>query len=199
VRPGKALEAFLRERLFDPLHMPDTGFTVSLAQRPRFTTAYRPDHETGEIAVADSVENSCWNRPLPFPSAAGWLVSTIDDYWAFVQMILSRGVHRGERLLAEQSVDYMTTDHLTREQRAASHLFLGDHGGWGVGMLAPAAGLDGAHARRVFGWDGGLGTTWRSDVDTGLTGILLTQLEMTSPQPPAAFTDFWDSAYRAFE
>jgi hypothetical protein len=39
----------------------------------------------------------------------------------------------------------------------------------------------------------------RSDVDTGLTGILLTHLEMTSPQPPAAFTDFWDSAYRAFE
>jgi CubicO group peptidase (beta-lactamase class C family) len=166
---GKTLEAFLRERLFYPLHMPDTGFMVSATQRPRFTTAYRPDPGSGEIAVADSVENSFWNQPIPFPNAAGWLLSTIDDYWAFVQMILNRGVHQGERLLAESSVDFMTTDHLTAEQRAASQLFLGNEGGWGAGMLAPAAGLDGAHARRVFGWDGGSGTSWRSDIDTGLT------------------------------
>jgi CubicO group peptidase (beta-lactamase class C family) len=84
-------------------------------------------------------------------------------------MILNRGVHQSERLLAESSVDFMTTDHLTAEQRAASQLFLGNEGGWGAGMLAPAAGLDGAHARRVFGWDGGSGTSWRSDIDTGLT------------------------------
>jgi hypothetical protein len=64
-------------------------------------------------------------------------------------------------------------------------------------MLTPASGLAAADGRRLFGWDGGSGTTWRSDIETGLTGILLTQREMTSPQPPAVFSDFWDSAYRA--
>jgi CubicO group peptidase (beta-lactamase class C family) len=48
-----------------------------------------------------------------------------------------------------------------------------------------------------FGWDGGTGTTWRSDVDNDLTGILFTQRAMTSPEPPEAFVDFWDCAYGA--
>ena len=50
-----------------------------------------------------------------------------------------------------------------------------------------------------FGWDGGTGTTWRSDPVRGLTGILLTQREMTSPEPPALFTYFYDAAYAAIE
>ena len=48
---------------------------------------------------------------------------------------------------------------------------------------------------RGFGWDGGTGTTWRSDPRTGLTGILFTQRSMTSPEPPQAFTDFWHAAF----
>jgi hypothetical protein len=66
-----------------------------------------------------------------------------------------------------------------------------------LGPRAAPEHAGGAGGRRLFGWDGGSGTTWRSDVGTGLTGILLTQREMTSPQPPAVFRDFWDSAYRA--
>jgi len=50
-----------------------------------------------------------------------------------------------------------------------------------------------------FGWDGGTGTTWRSDLERDLTGILFTQRAMTSPEPPQVFIDFWNCAYQAIE
>jgi CubicO group peptidase (beta-lactamase class C family) len=196
---GRPLEALLRERILEPLGMEDTGFSVSPAQRRRLTTAYAPDPESGVLSILDGVEDSYWSRPPAFPDAAGWLVSTIDDYWAFVQMILGKGEHRGERLLSHASVELMTTDHLTNEQRKASRLFLGDRGGWGLGMLVPAAAAHAAGVPSGFGWDGGTGTTWRSDVDRDLTGILFTQRAMTSPQAPEVFVDFWDCAYGALD
>ena len=59
----------------------------------RFTTAYAPDPESGALHVLDGVEGSYWSVPPAFPHATGWLVSTIDDYWAFVQLMLDRGAH----------------------------------------------------------------------------------------------------------
>ncbi|MDQ6783917.1 MAG: beta-lactamase family protein [Actinomycetota bacterium] len=190
---GKPLEAFLRERLFDPLGMPDTGFSVQPGQPDRMTTAYSPDPESGALTVLDGVDNSHWSRPPAFPDAGGGLLSTIDDYWAFVQMMVNRGLHHGRRLLSETSVQLMTTNHLTPEQRAASALFLGD-GGWGYLMAAPTAR---SSVPRGFGWDGGTGTTWRSDVDNDLTGILFTQRAATSPQPAQVLLDFWSCVYQA--
>ena len=136
---GQPLEAFLRQRLFEPLGMRDTGFSVSPDQRSRFTTAYAPDPATDTLSVVDGVEDSYWNQPPALPNAAGWLVSTIDDFWAFVAMLLANGRHDGERILSERSVELMTTDHLTPEQRASAGVFLREHDGWGLGMLVPAA------------------------------------------------------------
>ena len=198
---GKPLEDFLRERLLEPLGMRDTGFSVSADQRSRFTTAYAPDPASGTIRVLDGVEDSYWSAPPTFPNAAGWLVSTVDDVWAFAAMLLADGTVDGGRILTSRSVDLMTTDHLTPEQRASATLFLGDHSGWGFGMAVPAAGTGRGDRgdRGGFGWDGGTGTTWRTDRARGLTGILFTQRAMTSPEPPAVFDDFWDGAYGSIE
>jgi len=65
----------------------------------RLPTAYRPDPQTGELSVLDDPADSWWSRPPSFPDASGWLVSTIDDYWSFVSMILAGGTGRGERIL----------------------------------------------------------------------------------------------------
>jgi CubicO group peptidase (beta-lactamase class C family) len=189
---GRPLETFLRERLFGPLAMTDTAFHVSSPQRDRFTTAYRPDPDSGGVQVLDDVASSLWRAPPAFPNAAGWLVSTIDDFWAFVQMLTGGGAAGGDRILAEGSVAQMTADHLTAAQREQARLFLGG-GGWGFCLAVPAA--DGAPGiPGGFGWDGGTGTTWRSEVDGDLTGILFTQRAMTDPQPPELFVDFWRTA-----
>ena len=193
---GKPLETFLRERLFDPLGMHDTAFSVPPQHRDRFTTSYKPDPETSVCSVLDGVDDSWWSTLPAFPNAAGWLVSTIDDFWAFTQMLRSGGVHRGERILSEKSVELMTTDHLTREQRDRNTLFLGGHG-WGFGMQAPSAGTIETTGLAGYGWDGGTGTTWRTNAGRDLTTILFTQRAMTSPEPPAIFVDFVGAAYRA--
>jgi CubicO group peptidase (beta-lactamase class C family) len=77
---GAPLESVMRDRLLDPLGMVDTRFSVPADQLSRFTTAYAPDPSTGEMHLLDSGDaSSWWSRPPAFPSAAAWLVSTIDD------------------------------------------------------------------------------------------------------------------------
>jgi len=189
---GRPLETFLHERLFGPLGMTDTAFSVSAGQRDRFTTAYQPDPDSAAVTILDDVTSSFWSASPAFPNAAGWLVSTIDDFWAFVQMLTDRGAHRGEPVLTEKAVAQMTADHLTAPQREQARGFL-DGGGWGFCLAVPGAdGTDGVPGG--FGWDGGTGTTWRSNVDGDLTGILFTQRAMTDPQPPELFGDFWRTA-----
>ena len=81
-------------------------------------------------------------------------------------------------------------------------MFFGDQGGWGLMMAVPteAAGSRSTDpgTPRGYGWDGGSGTTWRTDPATGLTGIMLTQRMATSPAPSALMLDFWTAARAAF-
>ena len=114
---GLPLEALLRERLFEPLDTPDTAFSFTPAQRDRMTTAYVPDSDTGAPVLHDGIDDSWWGRPPDSPDAAGGLLSTIDDLWAFVQLFLDGGVHRGRRIISEASLALMTTDHLTPAAR----------------------------------------------------------------------------------
>lgn len=189
---GQDLDAALRERIFDPLGMGDTGFTVPAAARDRLTTFYRPDPETGASVVVDDPADSWWSTPPSFCDAGGWLVSTIDDYWAFVSMFLAGGAGPGgERILAPETVAAMTADRLTPAQRAPVSLFLGEQGSWGLGLAVPAAGAVGPLPESGIGWDGGTGTTWRSDMRSGVTGILFSQLATLSPEPTPLMRDFW--------
>jgi CubicO group peptidase (beta-lactamase class C family) len=188
---GQDLESVLRERIFDPLGMVDTGFTVPAEKLGRLTTAYRFNPETGGLSVLDDPARSWWSSPPSFPDASGWLVSTIDDYWAFVSMLLAGGTRHGERILSPETVALMTEDRLTPAQRDAASLFLGEHGGWGLGMEVPATGSLEQPLPCGIGWDGGTGTTWRSSPRSGVTGILFTQREATSPVPSPVLQDFW--------
>jgi CubicO group peptidase (beta-lactamase class C family) len=189
---GQDLGSVLRERIFEPLQMTDTGFTVPATQLGRLTTFYWPDPETGELVVLDDPAHSWWSTATPFPDASGWLVSTIDDYWSFVSMMMAGGTRHGVRVLSPATVALMTTDRLTPSQREASTLFLGKHGGWGLGLTVPAAGSSEQPFPQGLGWDGGSGTTWRSNQRSGVSGILLMQRMAMSPTPPPVIQDFWD-------
>lgn len=93
----------------------------------------------------------------------------------------------------------MTADHLTPEQKAAARVFFGDSAGWGFGMAVVTRRDHVAWSPGTLGWDGGLGTSWRTDPAEDLVGILLTQVTWTSPVPPAVTLDFWTSAYQAID
>ncbi len=198
---GQPLETFFRERIFEPLGMKDTGFSVPAASLDRLATSYWTDPESGELTLYDDAEGGQWSRPPAFPSAAGGLVSTIDDYLAFGQMMLSQGKHESSRILSRLSVETMTTDQLTPEQKAVSGLVPGyfDSHGWGFGVSVVTRRDDVAAVPGRFGWDGGLGTSWYSDPREDMVTILMTQRAWTSPSPPDVCLDFWTSAYQTID
>jgi CubicO group peptidase (beta-lactamase class C family) len=194
---GKSFGAFLRERLFDPLGMKDTGFFVPASKLDRMPGVYVFNHESGKLEEFDRTQDSEYSRPPAFESGAGGLVSTVDDYYAFCRMMLNKGVWGRERLLTEGSVDAMTRDQLTPQQREGAELFFGSHSSWGFGMAVSLQREKPWMVPGRFGWDGGFGTSAYSDPANDFIGILMTQRMMESPEPPAVFEDFWKGAYRA--
>jgi len=196
---GQTFETFLRERIFEPLGMQDTGFNVPAEKLDRLASSYRFNHETAVLELYDGVDNSQWKDPPPFQSGGGGLISTIDDYLAFCQMMLNKGRHGPGRILSRPSVELMTADHLTPEQKEGTSIFFGENSGWGFGMAVYTRRDDLASVPGRFGWDGGLGTSGYSDPTEQLVGILMTQRMMDSPKPPSVFRDFWTSAYQAID
>lgn len=196
---GQPLESYLRERLFEPLGMRDTGFSVPAEQVRRLATSYWTNHSSGTLEVYDDAEGGAWTRPPGFPSGAGGLVSTVEDYLAFARMLLDSGRYEGGRILSRPAVELMTTDHLPAELKRSEHVsgFL-HHRGWGFGVAVTTRRHDLTSAG-AYGWDGGLGTSWQNDPREGMIGILMTQQAWTSPTPPAISRDFWSAAYAAID
>jgi CubicO group peptidase (beta-lactamase class C family) len=196
---GKSFEAFLRERLFDPLGMKDTAFSVPASKLDRLPGVYQFNHESKKLEEFDDIQDSEYSRPPAFESGAGGLVSTVDDYYAFCRMMLNKGVLGQERILTQASVESMTSDQLTPEQRKGAELFFGTHSSWGFGMGVNIQRDEPWMVPGRYGWDGGFGTSAYSDPKNDFIGILMTQRLMDSPEPPAVFTDFWTGAYRTLE
>jgi CubicO group peptidase (beta-lactamase class C family) len=196
---GKSLGTFLRERIFDPLGMKDTGFHVPPEKIDRLPGFYSFNHQTHRLETFDDPASSAWAQEPAFESAAGGLASTIDDYFAFCRMMLSKGRHGREQILSRAAVELMTSNQLTPEQRAGSELFFGAHSSWGFGVAVDIGRKDVFHTPGRFGWTGGFGTTAYTDPAEGMIGILFTQRMMGSPEPPKVFVDFWTLAYGAME
>ena len=188
---GQPLPEFLSERLFGPLGMVDTGFEVPPAKLDRFTSLYQP--AAAGLEMVDRPDG-LWSRTPSFPSGAGGLVSTGDDWLAFGQMLLAGGTHDGRRVLSAASVAQLTTNHLTAGQREAGRLFL-EGQGWGFGGSVDVNTDDPWTVPGRYGWVGGTGTSAHIIPALATVSILLTQVEMTNPTPPRLMRDFW--AYAA--
>jgi CubicO group peptidase (beta-lactamase class C family) len=197
---AQPFETFLRERVFSPLGMKDTGFHVPAGDLGRFATGYAPNLETGALEQTDAPDGE-WSRPPAFPSGAGGLVSTVTDYGAFAQMLLGGGALGSERILARPTVEAMTTDQLTRAQKAGSELTPGffDANGWGFGVSVVTQRTTTTESVGSYGWGGGLGTAWFNDPREDLVAVVLTQRAWTDPQPPQVVADFATSVYQAID
>ncbi|WNI20704.1 serine hydrolase domain-containing protein [Streptomyces sp. ITFR-16] len=185
---GQPLPEFLAERLFVPLGMTDTGFEVPAAKLDRFTTYYRAG-TGGELEQVDAPDGQ-WSSMPDFPSGAGGLVSTVDDWYAFARMLLDEGAVGSRSLLTPESVRQMTTDQLTPAQREASGLFT-EGQGWGYGGSVDVEKAEPWNVPGRYGWVGGTGTTAHLVPATGTVAIMLSQVELAGPTPPATMRDFW--------
>jgi CubicO group peptidase (beta-lactamase class C family) len=197
---GQAFDAFLAERLFEPLGMKDTGFSVPAATIGRLATSYMVDPQTRALVVYDPAEGGDWSRPPAFPNGAGGLVSTADDYLSFARMLLDGGRHGNARILSRPSVELMTTDQLTPEQKARSGFGPDSFAdsGWGF-CLRVATRRTGLASLGSYGWSGGMGTLWESDPREQMTTILMTQRGWESSTPAGVFVDGATLAYAAID
>jgi CubicO group peptidase (beta-lactamase class C family) len=196
---GKSLGMFMRERIFDPLGMKDTAFYVPPEKIDRLPALYFLNPQTKKLDFFDDIKKSSWSPEPPFESGGGGLVSTIDDYFAFCRMMLNKGRYVNEQILSRATVELMTSDQLTPEQRKGSEIFFGTHSSWGLGFAVDIRRKEIYHNPDRFGWTGGFGTTAYTDPREEMIGILFTQRMMDSPEPPKVFTDFWTLAYGAME
>src|SRR5689334_7121277 len=189
---GKPLGTFMRERIFEPLGMKDTAFGVPESKRQRLAACYHTDPSTGRVAVLDDASETLFARLRVFESGAGGLVSTADDLLAFGRMMLNMGAHGRERILSRPTVELMTTDQLTPEQKAASPFFPGfwDVRGWGLGLGTITRRSDVGLGPGSFGWDGAYGTSLYVDPKEDLVGVLMTQRRPDVLALPSVILDF---------
>ena len=187
---GKPLGQVLKERIFAPLGMDDTGFWLPPEKRARRAKLYQAPPDGGRLK-----DVSWGDAPTPeqaFEGGGGSLLSTLDDYLKFARLMLGRGEVDGVRLAKAETIDAMTTNRLTDEQRG--HAFLGmpfwlSQGfGLGASMVMDAQKHEwmGAGAAGSFGWPGAFGTWWQADPANDLILIYLIQDSM--PLGPEAVT-----------
>ncbi|MFN0103015.1 MAG: serine hydrolase domain-containing protein [Bryobacteraceae bacterium] len=194
---GQTLATFLRERIFEPLGMRDTSFEVPGDKKGRLAGCYALDSQSGKLAPFEAQDR--WSIPVAFQSGGGGLVSTIDDYWAFARMMLNKGaIGKRPAILSRASIDLMTIDHLTADQKVGSGFFPGywDNRGWGLGLSVYTKRDQIAFTPGTYGWDGGFGTSWYADPAGDFTGILMIQRLLDS-SAITMHSDFWTAACAA--
>lgn len=108
---GMPFEAFLRERIFEPLNMVDTGFFVPEAQQHRLTACYVLD-QRGKVVLQDDPATSNFLTDPATKSGGGGLISTAEDYMRFSRMLLNGGELDGARIVSPKTLKMMTMNHL---------------------------------------------------------------------------------------
>ncbi len=159
---GKSLPDFLQENVFAPLRMKDAEFYVPAEKRARFATLYDANRQDG--LDVDAGNATGFLNPPVMPSGGGGMVSTIEDYYHFAQMLADGGELNGKRILAPSTVRLMSTNHLKPELLSGAYGIGAQHmrAGFGYGYNC-AVEFDPQEAnlpdgKGTFLWDGAAGT-----------------------------------------
>ena len=198
---GRPFEQFLKERIFDPLGMGDTGFYVPSAKAARFAACYsadppgklmfRPTERKGTLTLLDDPTKSAYLSPPSFVSGGGGLVSTASDYLTFCRALINGGELGGTRLLGPKTLQLMTSNHLPGgvDLPALSRSMFSEATNSGIGFglgfavtMDPAKTLLPGSAGEYF-WGGAAGTAFWVDPAEELIAIFMTQLMPSSAYP----------------
>ena len=179
---GMPFADFLQERIFAPLGMVDTHFTVPPEKVARFAANYGPQ-AGGGLTVIDPLQNSRFIRPTQRPSGGGGLLSTSGDYLRFTQLLLNQGTLDGVRLLGRKTVELMTTNHLPDGIYLDNDPTTGTGFGLGVSVLMDLGKGQTLGSVGNYGWGGAANTNFWIDPQEGLIGILMTQFMPSGTYP----------------
>ena len=183
---GQPYDEYLRQHIFEPLGMVDTGFTVPTSKVDRFAANYRRDRNK-KLVLLDDPLTSHYTGDVTFFSGGGGLVSTAHDYYRFCQMMQNGGELEGARILGRKSVELMTMNHLPGN-RDLTDLAVGSFSettyegvGFGLGVSVT---LDLAVAQSIgsvgeYGWGGAASTAFWIDPLEDLIVIFMVQFWMS--------------------
>lgn len=179
---GQGFDEYLRDHIFEPLGMVETGFRVRPEQASRFAACYSAGKDGAQLL--DDPENSVYLKPQTMFSGGGGLVSTAGDYLRFCRMLLGNGTLEGSRIIGRKTLELMTQNHLPNgadlTERARGGFSETPYAGVGFGLgfsvsLNPAkAQVSGTPGE--FAWGGAASTAFWIDPDEDLAVVFMTQL-----------------------
>jgi len=187
---GQRLDAYLRERILEPLGMRDTSFVLGEEQAARFAANYERQAD-GNLKLIDDPEQSNY-RKRSFFSGGGGLLSTAPDYFRFTAMLQNMGELDRVRLLGRKTVELMTMNHLPGGQEltdlAQAGMFTetayaGVGFGLGFSVMQSPARAQILGSPGEFAWGGAASTAFWIDPVEDLTVIFMTQLMPSSSYP----------------
>jgi CubicO group peptidase (beta-lactamase class C family) len=188
IASGKPYDQFLRERLFDPLGMKDTGFALAPAIQPRLVTLYR----RGQNGLERSPDQNGLSSATYF-SGAGGLVSTAEDYAQFGTMLVNGGELNGKRYLGPRTIELMTSNHTG--DMAGGQMGMSPRGigfGLGVQVVEDPVAADRRVSKGAWGWAGAYGTNVHIEPAADMVQIILMQTST-----PALQRDFENAVAQA--
>jgi CubicO group peptidase (beta-lactamase class C family) len=185
---GKPFADFLRERIFQPLGMKDTGFFVPADKLDRVASIYQGDATAGTAAMPKDAGIS---QPPGMPSGGGGLYSTAGDYLRFAQMVLNGGELNGVRLVAPSSIELMRTNHVSDEVKNARKFGIGLYQmqpglgfGYDFAILEDPLKLGSTAGKGSFLWDGVAGTWFWIDPTNDVVFVGIIQRWLMAPGAP---------------
>jgi CubicO group peptidase (beta-lactamase class C family) len=188
IASGKPYDQFLRERLFDPLGMKDTGFALTPAIQPRLVTLYR----RGQNGLERVPDQSGLSSATYF-SGAGGLVSTAEDYAQFATMLVNGGELNGRRYLGPRTIELMASNHTG--EMAGGQMGMSPKGigfGLGVQVVEDPVAAERRVSKGAWGWAGAYGTNVHIEPAADMVQIILMQTST-----PALQRDFENAVAQA--
>ncbi|MCK0162965.1 serine hydrolase domain-containing protein [Marinobacter sp. S6332] len=187
---GQPFDEYLREHIFDPLNMADTGFYVRGDQLDRFAACYV--YQPGDqFKLQDDPVTSPFRHKGRFLSGGGGLVSTIDDYFHFAQALCQGGEFQGQRIIGRKTFEFMRHNHLPGNQDLpglsvgafSETPYAGSGFGLGFSVKTDVAKSQVNGSVGEYGWGGLASTNFYIDPVEELVVIFMTQLIPSSSYP----------------